>query len=670
MDNTTQKLQNLFLPSTLLFLLLMAVFTVVSFFYNETLTVLLGSATLVMGVYVIFEFRRRRDRLYDYIRAIQYDAESAKNNTLSNIPLPVAAFSMEDSKIIWGNNVFLDLFGEDKLVADIRLSDLIRGFNTQWLNEGKKQYPETVQIGERKFLLHGNVVRPRDELSSEHAPRSFMGITYWLDVTELDRIRTEYESSRPVTMLLVVDNYDELMKNLPERGKTELRSHIDDKIAQWCEGKQGFARFVDRDRYLFMFESRYLEPIIMGKFDILEQVHDIVSPSGIQATLSIGVGLDGTFEENFSSASLCVEMALSRGGDQAVVKSHYDDFQFFGGRGTEVGIRSSVKSRVTANALSELICASSQVMIMGHKLADMDAIGAAVGVRCICRKLEVPSKIVVEPEKNASHKLIDRLRETDEYRDAFLSPDEAMLRADSKTLLIVVDTNRPEQVDSQPLLESCTRVAVIDHHRRAASYIQNPALTFHEPRASSACELVTELVQNLVEPREVLHVEAEALLAGLILDTKSFAIRTGEKTFDAAAFLRRLGADTMEIKKLLQSDMEHTVEKYGILQGAKIYRDGIAIAACQTEQDRVVAAQAADELLNISGISASFVFYPTAGGGVTVSGRSIGDVNVQLILERLGGGGNQSAAGAQMKNISLQDAKTALYTAIDDFLRD
>ena len=243
-----------------------------------------------------------------------------------------------------------------------------------------------------------------------------------------------------------------------------------------------------------------------------------------------------------------------------------------------------------------------------------------------------------------------------------------MVRADSRTLLIVVDTNRPEQVESLPLLESCNRVAVIDHHRRAASYIQNAALTFHEMRASSACELVSELIQELMEPKDVTKTEAEAMLAGIVLDTKNFTLRTNERTFDAAAFLRRLGADTLVVKRLLQSDLEHTVEKFGILQDAKIYRPGVAVAACATEQDRVVAAQAADELLNVSGISASFVLYATNAGGVVISARSMGELNVQLVLEKLGGGGNQSAAGAQVKDMTLRDAVNTLCATIDEYL--
>jgi c-di-AMP phosphodiesterase-like protein len=450
----------------------------------------------------------------------------------------------------------------------------------------------------------------------------------------------------------------------------DLRGEIDDHINRWCEGKNGLVRRYDRDRYMFIFESRYLRDITDKKFDILEKVHEIISPGGVHATLSIGVGQDGDgFEENFSFANLAVEMALSRGGDQAVIKNRFN-FEFFGGRNMEIETRSKVKSRVAANALAELMRSSSQIFVMGHKLSDLDAIGGAAGMVCIARKLGKSAKIVVDPVRNSAQALIDALRAQPEYKDAFLDPDDAIVRADSRTLLVVVDTNRPEQVENASLLEACTRVAVIDHHRRAASYIQNAALTFHEPYASSVGELVSELLQELIEPADITRTEAEAVLSGIVLDTKNFTIRTGDRTFDAAAFLRRVGADTSEVKKLLQNDMEHTLEKYEILRNAKIYRGSIALAVGEQTTERIVAAQAADELLNVSGVDASFVATPTGENGTVISARSIGSVNVQLILEKFGGGGNASAAGVQLKDVPLRDAVNRLVASIDEYLEN
>ncbi len=666
-DLVNKKLQKLIEPGTRLFILIMVLFAVATFFFNETLAIIEGGVIALLLIYYFLAARHRRKQLVEYIENVTYNAESAKNNTLMNFPLPIVVFNMSDNQIIWGNQIFFNLFGDRQPSFEAELSDMVPGFTSKWLLEGKKQYPGLVQVGDRKYQLHGNIIRAKDEDVAERA-KDFMGITYWVDVTEFDNIKTEYENSRPVTMLFVIDNYDELMKNVSDRGKVELRGAIDDLVNEWCEGKRGLTRRYDRDRYMFIFESRYLREITEGKFDILEKVHGVVSPGGVHATLSIGVGEDGDgFEENFSFANLAVEMALSRGGDQAVIKNRFN-FEFFGGRNTEVETRSKVKSRVAANALAELMRSSSQIFVMGHKLSDLDSVGGAVGMVCIARKLGKSAKIVVDLEHNTAQKLIEALRAEPEYRDVFLDPEEAIVKADSRTLLVVVDTNRPEQVENASLLEACTRVAVIDHHRRAASYIQNAALTFHEPYSSSVCELMSELLQELTEPGDITRLEAEALMAGIVLDTKNFSIRTGERTFDAAAFLRRIGADTSEVKKYLQSDVDHAVEKYHLLQDLKIYREGIAIVASETEVDRVVAAQAADEMLNISGVQASFVAYATETGGVVISARSIGEVNVQLILEKLGGGGNKSAAGVQIDHMELREAVNTLCASIDEYL--
>lgn len=666
-DIVNKKLQKIIEPSTRLFLFIMVAFAVASFFFNQTLAAAEAGVVILLIIYSLLAARKRRKQLMAYIDDLTYNTESAKNNTLMNFPLPIVVFKLSDNRIVWGNQIFFELFGNRRPGFEAALTDMVPGFTAKWLTEGKKQYPGLVQVGDRKYQLHGNIIHGKNE-DTKDIDRSYMGIAYWVDVTEFDNIKLEYESSRPVTMIFVVDNYDELMKNVPDKTKVELRGRVDDLINQWIEGKNGLVRRYDRDRYMFIFESRYLKEITDKKFDILERVHEIMAPTGIHATLSIGVGRDGSgFEENFAFANLAAEMALSRGGDQAVIKNKYT-FEFFGGRNMEVETRSKVKSRVTANALAELMRSSGQIFIMGHKLSDLDSIGAAVGMCCIARKLGKPAKIVVDPVNNASLRLIENLKAAADYKEAFISPDDAIVRADSHTLLVVVDTNRPEQVESQSLLEACTRVAVVDHHRRAASYIQNAALTFHEPYASSVCELMTELLQELTEPGDVSRQEAEAMLAGIVLDTKCFTIRTGERTFDSAAFLRRLGADTAEVKKYMQSGISDSVDKFSILQSMKVYRDNIAIAVKDSATDRVVAAQAADELLNIDGIDSSFVAYATDDGGVVISARSIGEVNVQLILEKLGGGGNKSAAGAQIADMSLRDAVNRLCAAIDEYL--
>ena len=388
--------------------------------------------------------------------------------------------------------------------------------------------------------------------------------------------------------------------------------------------------------------------------------------SYLRNSLSVGVGRDsGSLAENFHFAGLGIEMALSRGGDQAVIKNRFN-FEFYGGRGSAMETRTKVKSRVMANALRKLIVDSSMVLVMGHKFADLDAVGAAVGVCCAAKVCGVKAHIVID--KNCPAKpLIQKLEQDEKCKDLFVSEREAMIRVDSRTLLVVVDTNCPEQVESLGLLQTCNRVAVVDHHRRGASYIDRAVLSFLEPSASSASELMAELLQEIVKPEEISKIEAESLLSGIMLDTKSFNIRTGERTFESAAFLRRVGADPTAVKRLMQNDMACNVQKYRIMQSAKNYR-GVIIAAPETPQNRVVAAQAADDLLNIAGAEASIVIYPTAEGNVFASARSIGDMNVQLIMEKLGGGGNRAAAAAQMDNISLPEALEQLRKTIDAYL--
>ena len=395
-------------------------------------------------------------------------------------------------------------------------------------------------------------------------------------------------------------------------------------------------------------------------------MHEVTSPSGMEVTVSIGMGVDGvSFEEGYDFASLAIDMALSRGGDQAVIKDRYN-FEFFGGSNKETEQRSKVNSRVTAESLAKLVEQSSTVFIMGHRNADLDAVGAAVGVQCLCRKWGKESKIVINLEKNACPDLLEELRSTPAYADVFITGEDAMLTCDGNSVLIVVDTNRPDQVESKELLDTIRHICVIDHHRRAADYINPVAVNLHAPYASSAAELVTELLQYSVERRDVLPIEAKSLLAGIFLDTKSFHVRTGERTFEAAAYLRELGAEPVEVKRLLQNDFTETMAKYQIIKSARMYRGEHAIAALNATTSRVLAAQAADELLNISGINTSFVMYPD-GDTVIISARSIGKANVQVILEPLGGGGNSATAGAQIPNTTVKEVLSRLTASIDRF---
>ena len=655
-----RKLARLLQPSFQLYFVCLVLFALISAFFSIPLAVVELAVVLALSVYSRQHSNRCRREIARYLENVTGTVDTATKDTMANSPLPMIIFRPESDDIIWTNDRFLQLTGEREHLFDAKLSALIPGFDSRWLMEGKNECPTEVEYGSRRFLVFGHLVRTGGRSGG------FLATTYWVDVTEFSLIRDQYQATRPVAAVLLLDNYDELMKNLTENQRSALVSEIDARLDEWVAESGGMLRRYQRERYLFVFDEQYLAKFVEDKFDILDAIHQVVNPSGINATLSIGVGKDGeNYRELFQFANLSIDMALSRGGDQAVIRNKFT-FEFYGGRSKETEKRTKVKSRVMANALSALVSDSSQVFIMGHRSPDNDCIGAAAGVCALCRKNGVPVHIIKEASPPPAQELIDRLAPLPEYQDCFLTAQEALLIADSRSLAVVVDTNRPDQVQAAELLESCNRVAVIDHHRRAATYIEGAALNYHEPYASSASEMVTELLQYIVEPNQILRSEAEALLAGIVLDTKNFTMRTGGRTFEAAAFLRRSGADTAEVKKLYQNDLADTVAKYALIQNAQLYRDHIALAVSRQPVGRIIAAQAADELLNIMGIDTSFVIAPE-GDKVNLSARSIGDTNVQVILEKLGGGGNAAAAGGQVSGKSVDEVAQELKEAIDQY---
>ncbi|MBQ6839112.1 MAG: DHH family phosphoesterase [Oscillospiraceae bacterium] len=621
---------------------------------------ILAGATLVVtaGVftlYIVLRARRRRE-LKNYLENHLNELEQGT----AVAPFPMVAVRMSDSMIVYANDPFIHLTGFSDRSKERQIQQYLPEFGLDWLSSGKSEYPYDVTIDKRRYRIYGTTIQADDP------QQTWLGVLYFTDLTELYQIRDEYIRSRPVVSIILVDNYEELTKNLSEGATSAMNARLNETITNWTEGYHGLLRRMERNRFLFIFEKKDLKQAIGDKFSLLEDIHEITSPSGVAASISFGIGVDAeTFEEAYDFASLSIEMALSRGGDQAVIKDRVN-FEFYGGRTRESEHRSKVRSRVTANSLMELIGQSSEVFIMGHKNADLDALGAAMGIACLCRKKNKPFAIVLDLQRNAAEKLIEEIQQVPEYKNAFISGQEALLRCDNRSTLVVVDTNRPDQVENKHLLEAVPKVCVVDHHRRAADYIKPVVVNLHEPYASSAAELVTELLEYAVEKKDVLPIEAKSLMAGIFLDTKSFNVRTGERTFEAAAFLRQLGADTVEVKKLLQNDFQDTIAKHQIIKSARLYRQDLAIAALNSATSRTLAAQAADELLNISGITASFVLYPD-GDQVVISARSIGDANVQMILEPLGGGGNTATAGAQIKDSTVKDVLDRLVDSIDRF---
>ena len=653
-----KKLGRLLHPTMGGYLTVLFIFAVAAAIFQNYI---LAGAELVIaaGILIAYQISRsgRRKKLQEFVQK-HLDEMSGSEGTRT--PFPMLVLRLSDGGIVYTNDEFVKLADFQDSMKEVNVADVLPGFATDWLTSGKTEYAYDVTVGGRRFRVYGSVVRADDP------KQTHLGVLYFADLTELYQVRDEYIRSRPVVSIILIDNYEELTKNLSEGATSAINARINDCIAQWCGSYKGLLRRLEKNRFLLVFEKRDLKLAKEGKFSILEDIHEVTSPSGVQASISLGLGVDGeTFEESYDFAALAIEMALSRGGDQAVVKDRRN-FDFYGGRTKETEHRSKVRSRVTANSLLELIGQSSEVFIMGHKNADLDAVGAAMGIACLCRKKGKKPYIVLDLQNNMAVKLIEEIREVPQYADIFITGQEAMVQCDNRSILVVVDTNRPDQVEYKPLLEAVTKVCVVDHHRRAADYITPVVVNLHEPYASSASELVTELLQYAVEKKDVLPIEAKSLMAGIFLDTKSFNVRTGERTFEAAAFLRQLGADTVEVKKLLQNDFQDTISKYQIIKSARLYRQELAIAALNTTTNRTLAAQAADELLNISGITASFVLYPD-GDRVIISARSIGEANVQMILEPLGGGGNTATAGAQVPDSTVKDVLDRLVESIDKF---
>ena len=655
------KLRKLVQTNMVLYILLLLVFAGLT----VRLSPLLAAGEVAAALLVWYVSRRRnkvmQQQLHQYVERISGGADTAKTSNMLFAPMPMMVFNPDSEDVLWANDLFAELPGVGENIYESRVRDVVKDFETHWLMEGKPEYPGVFTWNDRRYRVFGCLSQPE-----EKGRFGVLATTYWMDVTDLEHMRSTLEETKPVAAIVMIDNYEDLMSACPEGKRSAIRAAIEEKMDQWRGTSGALLMKYDRDRYLMVFTEKQYEAFAQGRFAILDEVRTVQAAEGVYATMSIGVGREaGSYDALFKNAGLALEMALSRGGDQAVVKDRMN-FEFYGGRAKTTEKRTKVKSRVMANALGDLMDETEHVYVMGHQYADMDTLGAAAGVCAIARKRGKVARIVMDTENNSVGPMLRKLKALPEYKDVFIGGGDAFLRVQPDTLLVVVDTNRPASVESEPLLEACNRVAVIDHHRRGSSYIEKMALNFHEPYASSASELVTELLGYLLEPGDLLKTEAEALLAGIVLDTKNFTNRTGGRTFEAAAYLRRAGADTQDVQRMFQSDLESMIDRYAIIRQALLYREDLAIAAIDEECERVTAAKAADELLTLSGVQASFVFYPK-DGGVYISARSLGEVNVQVIVEALGGGGNSTSAGGQLPGVTVEQVRQKLQEAIDKY---
>jgi len=661
-NKDNRKFSGIFIPRASFYLWIIFILVIVIGIL-EFWVAIPGYVLLIFLVYYNYRTNYiRQKELTKYIENLNFNIDTATRDTLLNFPMPMVILELNGT-IIWYNSSFRRIFqGKDLLEKTI--STFVEDLSPESLVGETANISKEIIINDNNFLVLGNLVKV-DEKSSDQ----YIIILYFIDNTELVRLKQKYADEKTTVGMIVVDNYDDLMQSIEDAQRPQIIAEIDRKIAQWANSVSGIAVKYERDRYLFMFEYKYLKAFEEKKFEILEAVKEINTGNKIPVTLSIGFGANGaTLLENFQYAAASIDIALGRGGDHVVIKDG-SNFAFYGGRTREPEKRTRVKARVIAHALRELIDQSPNVMIMGHENCDIDALGAALGIYRIVKSRGKDAHIVLERSNSTIDALVDKIQKSNEYSGLFLGRSEALSLTGKNTLLIIVDTHRPGFTECPELIEMTDQVVVIDHHRRGADYIQKAVLTYQETYASSTCELVTELLQYVQEKITLTPIEAEALYSGIVVDTKNFTFKTGVRTFEAASFLRRQGVDTVAVKQLFQNDLDTYIVISNIVKDAEIINDNIAISICPpgVKNPQLIAAQAADQFLSLSGIVASFVL-GSSNDEIFISGRSLGDINVQMILEKLGGGGHLTVAGAQLQGITLDEAKEKLKYAIIDYV--
>ncbi len=572
---------------------------------------------------------------------------------------PFPAVSVTDKyKITWYNSAMDKLMdGELMFQKDIR--EYVKEFDDRTMDETGKYPVWKSYIKGKKYSVYAHQM-PQQEDGSK------LILVYFLDITEYAKWEEKYTKDRFVSMIISFDNFDEVMQGLDDEARNKIHTSVEKCVASMAAEVNGIFKKTERDRYSVALSAEGLKTLIQKKFPVLDSVREIQNGNTITPTLSIGVGTEGdTFLENDIFARTALDMALGRGGDQVVLKDK-NSLQYFGGKTREVERRTKVKARVIALALRELIRQSDCVIIVGHKNADTDCIGAAMGLVAVSRFLETKAHIVQYEFDDTASSVAEKAIKDPNYKGVFVRPSAVKEFLTAKSLLIIVDTNSTSYMETSDIFGITDQVVLIDHHRRSSDSIKNVTLSYHEPYASSTCEMITEMLPYLNNKNVLLKVEAEALYAGIYLDTKCFTFKTGVRTLEAAAYLRRAGIDPISVKQYFKNDLETFTQKAALIQSAKVIKEHVAISVSDEYRSPSIIAQAADELLNIAGIETSFVISRGDSGSI-ISGRSTGNVNVQVILERLGGGGHFSVAGAQLKDALPQDAEKMLLNAINEF---
>ena len=669
MQNSNRKLFDSLVSRTKIYLVIIFILLATICIYNPKFIIPAIFIFIAILGYTYFANNKRKSEISQHLQDLTLNVNQAAKNSLIYSPIPLIIIET-DGNIIWRSTKFVSEFAN----IDINnyLTDLISNINveiTEREDKKDKSIIKNLTVQNKEYKILGEFVKSGNH--DKNKKDKYMMILYFLDETENIKLKKEYTDSKSCVGIIMVDNYEESMQQIDLDLRPQIIAEIEKSIYEWANEADGIIVKSDRDRFVYLFEQRYLEKIKENKFNILDTIKDIKTDGKAQFTLSIAISNEGiTDKETYQMALNTMDVVLGRGGDQAAIREN-GKYQFFGGRAEEVEKRTKVKARIVAHALEELIKENEQVLIMGHINPDIDAIGSALGIYKLAKELGKDTYIVANTEGKALQDLNYSIEEQEIYNGVIINKEIADEKITDKTLLIIVDTHKASYVEAPELIEKTNQIAIIDHHRRSPDFIQKSILTFHEVYASSAAELVTEILQYTGTQIELSQFEAEVLYAGIMMDTKNFTFKTGVRTFEAAAYLRKYGIDIIKVKKWFQSDLETYNRVTEIIKTTEIVKNSIGIAIYKEEDKNanLICAKTADELLTIGDITASFVL-GNDGERITISGRSIGDINVQVILEKMGGGGHITLAGAQIENKSIEEVKLELIQKIDEYFNE
>ncbi|MBR0427149.1 MAG: DHH family phosphoesterase [Clostridia bacterium] len=670
MQNSNRRIFDSLVSRTKIYLVLIFVLLVVICILKPIMIIPSIVLFVLIIAYTYFANNKRKSEISQHLQDLTLNVNSAAKNSLIHSPFPLIILET-DGNIIWRSTRYVSEFANEDM--SIYIGDLLDSINKKielQKDEKDKNIRENIRIGNNDYKVLGEFIKS-GTIDRKKQSSKYMMILYFIDETEENKLKREYENSKNCIGIVMIDNYEETMLQLDTEERPQIIAEIEKSIYEWANRIDGILIKADRDRFVYIFDYKYLEKIKEDKFSILDTIKDITINNKVQVTLSIAISNDGeTNKEKYKTAGAAMDVILGRGGDQATIREN-EKYQFFGGRTTEFEKRTKVKARIVAHALEELIKESEQIMIMGHKNPDIDAIGSALGICRLAKSLDKKANIVASTEGLALKELVQSLSEDEEYKDVIINKEVAENQITPDTLLVVVDTNKADYVEMPELLDKTGKIAIIDHHRRSTEFIKDSILTFHEVYASSAAELVTEVLQYTEVQPKLTTLEAEALYAGIMMDTKNFTFKTGVRTFEAAAYLRRYGIDIIKVKKWFQTDLETYKKIMNIVERTEIIKDiiGISIYVSEDKDAGIVCAKAADELLTIGNITTSFVL-GTTETGISISGRSVGEINVQLILEKMGGGGHSTVAGAQVTGKSIDEVKQELIQRIDEYFEE